>query len=141
MLFFRAPKPKGFLKGRIQKKYECFLSEKGKDGDRFPKIVTVRCTTAKVAAKYVYQVVQNIDKDDIKESWKEGREYYTVLIAGPKHYLDFAIKELTGKYPNLTHKFNEEKPHRIVDGYDILLTDESNNLGLACIDRFLFQSG
>jgi superfamily I DNA/RNA helicase len=129
----------GFLKGRIRKRYECYLEEKGEDSTRFQKIVTARCTTAKVVAKYVDKVIQNISKDDIRESWKEGSEYYAALIVGPKQYLVTIQKELSSKYPQMMYTPNKESPLNPVNAYDLLLKDESSNLGWRVLINFYFK--
>lgn len=89
----------GFLKGRINKRYECFIELKGNDSTRFPKIITAQCSTGNTVTKYVDTVIQRIDARDIEESWKEESEYLTVLIVGPKKYLAIIQKELADKYP------------------------------------------
>ena len=59
----------GHLLGRINKRFECYIDRKGPDSTRSPKIHTARCTTGRVVAKYVDSVIQNIDSNDIEESW------------------------------------------------------------------------
>lgn len=64
----------GHLRGRVKKRFECYISLKKTDNTRFPKIYTARCTVGKVVAKYIDEVIRNIDTEDIEESWKEGSE-------------------------------------------------------------------
>lgn len=138
-VFLSRAKAKGYLKGRINKRYECFIELKGNDSTRFPKIITAQCSTGNTAAKYVDNVIQRIDAKDVEESWKEGSEYLTVLIVGPKQYLSIVQKELANKYPQLVYKLNEDKPLSIIDGYNILLKDESANLGWRILIDFYFK--
>lgn len=137
--FLSTAQAKGYLKGRINKRYECFIELKGNDSTRFPKIITVQCSIGKTVAKYVDNVIQRIDAKDIEESWKEGSEYLTVLIVGPKQYLAIIQKELTDKYPQIVYKLNEEKPISVIDGYNILLKDENTNLGWRILIDFYFK--
>lgn len=130
----------GFLKGRINKRYECFIELKGNDSTRFPKIITAQCSTGNTVTKYVDTVIQRIDARDIEESWKEESEYLTVLIVGPKQYLAIIQKELADKYPQMVYKLNEEKPISVIDGYNILLRDGSSNLGWRILISFHFKS-
>lgn len=137
--FLSNAQAKGYLKGRINKRYECFIELKGNDSTRFPKIITAQCSTGNTAAKYVDNVIQKIDAKDVEESWKEGREYLTVLIVGPKQYLLIVQKELSAKYPQMAYKLNEDKALSIIDGYNILLKDESANLGWRILIDFYFK--
>ena len=118
--FLSAAEAKGHLKGRVKKKYECFIDLKGKDSSRFPHIITAQCSLGKTVAKYVDKIVETLEASDIKESWKDGSEYITVLIIGPKQYLSIVQKQLGDKYPQMDYKVNEEKPLSIIDGYNIL---------------------
>jgi len=129
----------GFLNGRINKRYECFIELKGNDSTRFPKISTVQCLTGNTAAKYIDNVIQKIDANDIKESWEESDKYSTVLIVGHRQYLAIVQNKLADKYPQMVYKPTEEKPPNITDGYDILLKDESSNLGWRILIDFYFK--
>ena len=138
--FLSNAQAKGFLKGRINKRFECFIELKGNDSTRFPKIISAQCSTGNTVAKYVDNIIQKIDAKDIEESWKEGSQYPTVLIVGPKQYLAIVQKELADKYPQMAYKLNEEKPLSVIDGYNILLRDESANLGWRILIDFYFKS-
>lgn len=137
--FLSNAQAKGFLKGRINKRYECFIELKGYDSARFPKIIVAQCSTGNTVAKYVDNVIQQIDTKDIDESWKEGSEYPTVLIIGPKQYLTIIQNKLADRYPQIVYKLNEDKPLRVIDGYNILLKDESTNLGWRILIDFYFK--
>lgn len=138
--FLSNAEAKGFLKGRINKRFECFIDLKGNDSTRFPKISSAQCSTGKTVAKYVDTIIQKIDTKDIEESWKEGSEYPTVLVVGPKQYLAIVQKELVERYPQMAYKLNEEKPLSIIDGYNILLKDENGNLGWRILIDFYFTA-
>ncbi|MFZ6008688.1 MAG: UvrD-helicase domain-containing protein [Nitrospirota bacterium] len=137
--FLSSAHKKGFLKGRINKRFECFIDLKGNDSSHFPEIITAQCTTGNTVAKYVGNIIQKIDAKDIEESWEEGSEYPTVLIVGPKQYLAIVQKELSPKYPHIVYKLNEDKPLSVIDGYNILLKDESANLGWRILIDFYFK--
>ena len=129
----------GHLEGRIRKRFECYIDKKGLDSTRFPKIYTARCTTGRVVAKYIDEVIRNIDDEDIKESWKEEDEYYTVLITGPKQYLLIIQKELADKYPQMVYKSSEQPILKVIDGYNALLNDAEANLGWRILVNFYFK--
>jgi superfamily I DNA/RNA helicase len=129
----------GFLNGRINKRFECFIELKGNDSTRFPKIITVQSSTGNTVAKYVDNVIQKIDAKDVEESWKERGEYPTVLIVGPKQYLAIVERKLAGKYPQMVYNPTEERLLSVTNGYDILLKDESSNLGWRILIVFYFK--
>jgi superfamily I DNA/RNA helicase len=137
-LIYNAEKT-GHLKGRVKKRFECYIGQKGHDSARFPKIHTARCTTGKVVAKYVDKVIQNIDSNDIAESWKEESKYVTVLITGPKQYLTIIQKALSDKYPQMSYKHIEQQNISVIDGYDILLNDARANLGWRILVDFYLE--
>jgi len=137
--FLSKAQEKGFLKGRINKRYECFIGLKRGDNSRFPKIITVQLKIGKTIAKYINSIIQNIHASDIAESWNEGSEYPTVLIVGPKQYLTLVQNELVEKYPQLTYKFNEEILPTVIDGYNLLLKNETSNLGWRILVNFYFK--
>ena len=138
--FLSNAQEKGFLKGRVNKRYECFIELKGNDSTRFPKIITAQCSTGNTVAKYVDTIIQKIDAKDIEESWEKGSEYPTVLIVGPKQYLAIIQKEFSDKYPQMVYKLNEETPISMIDGYNILLRDDGSNLGWRILSTFYFKS-
>jgi len=130
---------RGHLKGRVRKRFECNIYRKGHDSARFPKIHTARCTVGSVVAKYVDEVIRNIADEDIEESWKEEREYYTVLVVGPRQYLSRIRKALADKYPQMVYKRSEEGNYSIIDGYGLLLKDAKANLGWRILIDFYLE--
>lgn len=129
----------GHLKGRVRKRFECYISLKGPDNTRFPKIFTAQCSTGKVVAKYVDKVIRNINTKDIEESWKEGSEYNTILITGPSHYLTIVKKALYEKYPQLVYKHSEQPSYNVIEGYDLLLNDIKSNVGWRILVNFFLE--
>lgn len=129
----------GNLEGRVRKRFECYIERKGPDSARFPKIHTARCTTGYVVAKYVGEVIRNIADEDIEASWKEGSEYSTVLITGPKQYLTIIQKELVNDYPQIIYKSSEQPILKVIDGYSALLRDGEANLGWRILVNFYFN--
>ena len=139
--FLSKAQKKGFLNGRVNKRYECFIELKSVDNIRFPKIITAQFKIGKTIAKYIDGVIQNIDASDIEESWNEESEYPTVLIIGPKQYLTLVQNELIKKYPQLVYKANEEIVPTLIDGYNLLLKDAASNLGWRILLNFYFKTG
>jgi superfamily I DNA/RNA helicase len=119
----------GCFKGRIKKRYECYLDKKEIDSARYPKILLAHCTTVTVVSKYISAEISKIDSADIVESHEEGEEYPTVLVVGPKHYLKQIKKSLEQSYPALTYSPSPEICCGIVEAYQCLLSDEKSNLG------------
>jgi len=137
--FLSVAQKKGFLKSRINKKYECFIDTKSEESNRFPKIITAQLKIGKSFGKYIDYLIQRISDIDISESWSEGSEYPTVLVVGPRQYLKLVQNELAEKYPQIIYKFSEEKPIAVIDGYNILLRNENSNLGWRIIINFYYS--
>lgn len=131
---------KGFLKDRIQKPYECFLELKGRDSERFPRIIVSQCKVGKTIAKYVDSVIRSIEAEDISESWKEGSEYPTVLIVGQKQYLAMIQDQLSEKNPQMNYKLTESMELNVIDGYEILLRNKESNLGWRVLLDFYYKN-
>lgn len=134
--FLSKAQKEGFLKGRISKRFECFTDLKREESTRFPKIITAQLKIGKTLGKYIDKLIQNINETDISESWIEGSEYPTVLVVGHKQYLTLVQNELAEKYPQMIHKFSEEKPITVIQGYNLLLSDVESNLGWRIIINF-----
>jgi ATP-dependent DNA helicase UvrD/PcrA len=127
--FIEQAQKSGCFKGRIKKRYECYLENKEADSVRYPKILLAHCSTVAVVSKYIKAEISKIDPADIAESYKEGDEYPTVLIVGPKHYLKQIEKSLEHNYPGLIYSPSSEIGYGIVEAYQCLLSDEESNLG------------
>ncbi len=127
--FIRKAQEKGHLANRIDKRYESFYETKAADSSKYSKIVTVCCTLGSTVAKYIHSAINQIDETEIAESWVEGNEYPTVLIVGPKQYLDLVYKELVTDYPQLKYKQKTDDSFNSNSAYQILLKDENHNLG------------
>lgn len=119
----------GLLHSRIAKRYECYMEEKHQDSVKYPKIIRALCTTVGVVATYIEREIASIDPPDIAESHAEGKEYPTVLVAGPGHYLREIRKRLTPKYPQISYTPSQPIASDIVDAYKILITNEQSNFG------------
>ena len=120
-------KTRGHLKGRIAKRYECYLDAKEADSKKYPKLVIAECTTGRIVPKYIQKEIASIDANDIIESHQQG--YPTVLIIGPRQYLREAEQQLGRIYSNLSYTRPSEMEYSIVDAYELLLKDKESNLG------------
>lgn len=122
----------GFLSGRIQKPYECFLPDKQDDNKKYPRIKIVACSVqqprAPYVAKYIWSEIQNISREEIGQS---AGLYPAVLIIGPSHYLREINKFMKGKTTELDVDYSEHPPDDVdvAEGYRLLLRDEKSNLG------------
>ncbi len=119
----------GLLGGRIPKRYECYMEEKYRDSAKYPKIIRATCTTAGVIGSYIEREIARIDPEDIAESRAEKKEYPTVLVAGPGHYLREIHKRLVPKYPQISYAPSQAMTCDAVEAYKILLYDEGSNFG------------
>lgn len=135
----------GHLRGRIAKRYECFLDDKEIDNGKYPKIVTANCTTAKNIPKYIHREIEGIDKDDIRESHLEGSEYPTVLIVGKGHYLREIEKQLRPLHKQITYTPSSSIACGICDAYSHVIPNDKSNVGWRilmelCLDESMRQS-
>ena len=127
--FLKKAKEVGYLKNRIEKRYECFNELKASDNVKYPKIIVGQCTLGQTVAKYVKSVISQIDQNEIDNSWREGNEYPTLLIVGPRQNLKIIYDKLINEYPQIKYKMNIDNPLSPVTGYEILIKDINNNLG------------
>jgi len=132
----------GYLKGRVQKKYECFLDDKEEDSKKYPKIIVANVTTAKNIAKHIDREITKIDSADIADSHVEGKDYPTVLVVGKRHYLKEVEKQLSARYPQLTYVASSGPAYGIVDAFKDLIPNEKSNLAWRILSElFLGEDG
>lgn len=137
--FLNKAKESGHLETRIDKRYECFIESKDGDTAKYPKIITAYCSVGSTVAKYVKNVVKQIDESEIEESWREGNEYPTVLVVGPRQYLALIHKELQDDYPQIKFKQREDDSLKPITAYEILLEDANHNLGWRLLIDFYLK--
>ena len=119
----------GKLQGRIPKEYECYLDEKEADSIKYPYIIVVQTSTAPVLGKYIDKEISNIPEEEIIKSNDKENGYPTVIIAGPKHYLDRIYEVIANKYKKIFYAPSEGTTYSPIDAYELLLEDEQSNLG------------
>jgi len=134
--FLTKAKENGHLVDRIGKRYECFIETRDRDSTKYPKIMTAYCTLASTVAKYVKSNIKTIEQAEIEESWQEGKDYPTVLVVGPRHYLDRVYDELKDEYPQIKFKQREDNSLKPSTAYEIILKDEKHNLGWRLLITF-----
>lgn len=117
----------GHLEGRIDKRYECYLEAKEQDSVKYPRIVTVQCTTGKVIPMYIREEISKVTPEEIVESHEQ--KYPTVLIVGPKHYLRETKKRLQESYPQLLYSPSKDVEYGVIEGYQQILKNAQSNLG------------
>lgn len=135
-------KKKDKLSNRINKIYKCYLPDKWRDSQQYPKIVYAQCSTQTKKVPYIARFIEKeIDKfssEEIKTANTKGD--YTVLIAGSGHYLkqvqDY-FKDI-GKYRLFLRKDpGHSESFKMVDSYKILLKNgEDSNLGWRILLEF-----
>lgn len=128
----------GYLKGRIPKRYECYLETKEADSKSYPKIVVAECTTGKIIPKYIQKEISKIPPKDIAESYKQENSYPTVLIIGPRQYLRETEKQLRETCPNVSYPVPSDAEYGVIDGYENLLKEQDSNLGWRILMEFFY---
>ena len=131
----------GYLNGRLPKRFECYLPDKEQDSKKYPKLIMVQCSVGTVVPKYVGSEIEKIDSIDISESYKTGEEYPTVLVIGPKQYLQMIYKQLGPIYPQMSYSPRIEIEYDPLDGYKLLLGEEGSNLGWRILMQFFCNVG
>ncbi len=131
----------GYLNGRLPKRFECYLADKERDSIKYPKIITVQCSVGTVVSKYLASEIEKIDPGDISESHRTGEEYPTVLVIGPRQYLQEADKQLRLVYPQVSYIRRKEIDYSVIDGYEQILKDEKSNLGWRILMQFFCNVG
>jgi superfamily I DNA/RNA helicase len=129
----------GYFKGRIPKRFECYLPVKEADSVKYPKIVTVQCSTVQIVSNYIEKEIRKIDPGDVAESWTEGVEYPTVLIVGAKQYLAKIAKDLRHEFPQLVYRIPSQNIYGVIDGYEKLLRDKESNFAWRILIEFFLS--
>jgi len=135
-------KKKGKLSNRINKTYKCYLPDKWRDSQQYPKIVYAQCSTqtkkAPYIARFIEKEIDQLSVDEVKAANAHGD--YTVLIAGSGHYLKQVQNYFKGigKYKLFLRKDSgDTESFNVVDGYKILLKNsEDSNLGWRILLEF-----
>lgn len=119
------------LEHRVEKKFICYLPKKEEDSVTYPQIIHARCSVnnakAPYIAKYIEHAVSKIPQQHIDDANKRGCP--CVLIAGPAHYTKQINDYLKDKFSNIDYPSKSNQDIEILDGYRILMQDESANLG------------
>jgi superfamily I DNA/RNA helicase len=130
----------GNLVGRVPKRYECFIELKDTENKKYPHISTAQLTTMSALKKFIRTKINEVSKEEIDESWEDGKVYPTVLIVGARQYLNAISKNLKDNFPNVTFKQSEKSEVTICDGYDFLSHNINSNLGWRILIDFLFKN-
>jgi len=125
----------GLLGKRLKKRFDFFPPVKGEDSKIYPKIKLIVSTIQKktpIAAnylgKYLTQEIGKIPKGEIQQSY--GKEFPTVLIIGPSHYLKSISPVLEAS--GLNYEFKEKSPKlevKLDKGLSLLKGDSTHSLG------------
>ncbi len=122
----------GLLAGRVSKPYLCYVPDKRSENDQYPRIIHAHCTVqntrSPIMAKYIANRIRDIPSEDAEKSFEKG--YPTVLIIGPKQFTkpiyEFLFEE---GFVNLSRKVSEEQTIEPLDGYRLLIRNETSRLG------------
>lgn len=129
------------LKNRIDKEYICYLPDKWKDSEKYPKIIHAKCSTQSnrvpFLARFIAQEIAKLTPEEVRSANEKGD--CTVLIAGSGHYLEQVqpyFKKL-GKYKiSFREGENYRESIKIIDGYKKLIGSEMSNLGWRILLEF-----
>ncbi len=122
----------GLLAGRVSKPYLCYVPDKRSESDQYPRIIHAHCTVqntrSPIMSKYIAKRIREIPSEDAEKSFEKG--YPTVLIIGPKQFTkpiyEFLLEE---GFVNLSRKVSEEQSIEPLDGYRLLMRNETSRLG------------
>lgn len=127
-------KAKGYLKSRIDKRFDFFPPIKGKDSEIYPNVKLIKTTiqqkkpVCNYFGRYILQEIQKIPKEEIKESHEKG--FPTILIIGPTHFL----KSITPLFDQEGYGYEiRDKHHEVeidlIDAIRMLKRDRESELG------------
>jgi len=136
----KAAQANGNLKGRVPKRFECFIELKDAENDKYPYITTAQITNIRTVIKFIKKKISEVSSEEIAESWEEEKEYPTVLIVGARQYLNPIFKNLKEDFANITFKQSEKSEVNICDGYDFLSHNIKSNLGWRILIDFLMRN-
>jgi superfamily I DNA/RNA helicase len=133
-------KAANLLRGRLEKKYFCFLPEKKIDSEIYPKIICASCSiqnkqeARNYIGKFIESEIKKIPHSEIQLS--NEKNYPGVLIIGPSQYLKQVYAYLKDKFPLVDYKQHEEEYIDIFNGYKLLMSKEDSNLGWRILLEF-----
>lgn len=124
----------GKLEGRISKVFKCYLPDKLEDSRKYPKLINVHCSVQSNRVPYVSRFIEkeinSIPYEEIIDVNEKGD--YTILITGPKRYLQQIFNHLKTKTKHIID-FEDSKLIKgskdLIDAYRLLVNDFSSNLG------------
>lgn len=125
--FIKAIVAKGGFASRIDRPFVPFLDDKDYENKAYPKIISTTASTIACLAKLILLGIRKIPHQDISEAHENG--YPCVLIVGQRQYLNPLNKRLVEEYENVAFTQASGRPYSIVDGYEILRTQDESNLG------------
>lgn len=130
--FLDIVKAKGYLKGRIDKRFLPSPTKESDDSD-YPKIKLVITSIQKKAVdtnyfgRYILRELEKVKPDEISESHTKG--FPTVLIIGASHYLDNLSYFLHENNIDFERRKSESGIDiKIEDGLKLLKIDKNTNL-------------
>lgn len=118
----------GYLVGRLDKPFSCYLPDKIAASRRYPKLLEARCTVKSVMARYIENEIDKIPAEDVEASSRGGHP--TAMIIGPSYLVEPVYEQLSnGKYPQTSFPRSSQIAAEPIDGYRRLARDPRSNLG------------
>jgi superfamily I DNA/RNA helicase len=119
------------LRDRVPKEFTCFIPDKRRDSERYPTITHAQCsvetTKTQYMARYIASQIRSIPEEDEAESGEKG--YPVALVVGPGHFIGPIFEYLRTQLDNVVLKRSPESDEGPIDGYILLLKQETSRLG------------
>ncbi len=112
----------GNLRGRLEKEFVCYLPEKDRDNENYPRIQIAVCSVQRGNAPYIPRYIESVIStigEEEQVSAQEG-DYPLVLVVGPGHYLKQVHDYLDGRFENVAFQPSSGLDISIIDGFKML---------------------
>lgn len=126
----------GGFKERVDRPFAPYLEGKEYENAVYPKIISATTTTIASLSKLVISEIRKIPEIDIREAHEKN--YPCVLIVGKRQYLNPLAKKLKDIFANVNFTESEKPDYSILEAYELLLAQDSSNLGWRILAEFEF---
>jgi hypothetical protein len=117
----------GGLPGRIDRQFLPFHSGKERTNALYPRVITARTLNLTGTAGLIRRAAARIPSEDIAEA--QEKNYPCVLVVGQRQHLNPIYNALARPFPAIEFAHAEDREYSLADAYELLLGDESSNLG------------
>jgi len=121
----------GRLDGRVDKPFKYFPPDKKEDSKKHPEIINIHCSVERknchYIGKFIGKEIERIPLSYIRES--ADLKEPTVLVIGPKQFLEGVKQEMLLKFGRVPEKAREDRAVNLLDGYKLVAKKEMSRLG------------